>query len=91
MVNHYEVYIIFQDIEHQLQENILLTFFIIVFCEISIKLRSIFYPIKIIYWKHLRHCPTIQTTLFGETFVNFAIFGFFAKVRLAKSSKNCNS
>ena len=47
MVNHYEVYIIFQDIEHQLRESI--TFFIIVFYEIFLKLRSV--PLKIIHSK----------------------------------------
>ena len=59
MVNHYEVYVIFQDINHQLLENILHHFFRQIFYEIFIKLSSIFYPLKIIYWKLLWHCPPI--------------------------------
>ena len=52
MVNHYEVHVIFQDIEHQLEKNILhhfprYTFFY----EIFIKLKSIFDPLQVIYWK----------------------------------------
>ena len=43
MVNHYEVYVIFQNIEHQLQENILYHFLHYSFYEIFIKLRSIFH------------------------------------------------
>ena len=46
MVNHYEAQVIFQDIEHQLLQNILYYFFIIAFYEIFIKLRSIFDPFK---------------------------------------------
>ena len=43
MANHYEVHLIFQDAEHQLQENILHHFlFIVFFLEILIELRSIF-------------------------------------------------
>ena len=56
MVSHYEVYVIFQGIEHQLQENILhhsLHYN-------SFKLRSIFDLFKFIYQKLLRHCPTMQ-------------------------------
>ena len=37
----------------------LLTFFIIAFYEIFIKMRSILDPIKFIYSKLLQHCPTI--------------------------------
>ena len=48
MVNHYEVHVIFQDIEHQLQENILHHFLHYSFYEIFIKLRIISYPLKII-------------------------------------------
>ena len=60
MVNHYEVHVIFQDIEHQLQGNILQNFrLIFVFYEIFIKLRIIFDPLKIIYWKLLQH-PNIE-------------------------------
>ena len=51
MVNHYEVLVIFQDIEHQL-----ITLFIIVFSEIFLKLRSVFDPLKVIYWTPFRHC-----------------------------------
>ena len=58
--NHYEAHVISQDTEHQIQENFLHPFFIIIFYEIFIKLRSIFYPFKILYWKLLRHCPTIR-------------------------------
>ena len=36
------------------------TFFIIVFYEVFIKLRSFYYPFKMIYRKLLWHCPTIQ-------------------------------
>ena len=32
-----------------------------------------------------------KSALFGETFADFAIFGFFVKVWLAKSSENCGS
>ena len=49
IVNHYEVYVIFQYIEHQLQEKSFVIFFIIAFYEIFIKLRGTFYPLKIIY------------------------------------------
>ena len=49
MVNHYEVHVAFQDIEHQLQEISFITLFIIVFHEILIKLRDIFDPLKVIY------------------------------------------
>ena len=49
----YEFYVIFQGIEHQLHENILHHFLHYSFYEIFIKLRSIFYPLKIIYWKLL--------------------------------------
>ena len=54
-VNHYE----FQDIAHQLQENIIHHFLhYSFFYKIFIKLRSFFYPLKMIYWKVLQHCPT---------------------------------
>ena len=43
MVNHYDVPVIIQNIEHQLQENI--------FYEIFIKLTNIFNSLKFIYWK----------------------------------------
>ena len=49
MVNHYKAPAIFQDIEHQLQENILHQFLHYSFFEIFTKLKSIFYPFKIIY------------------------------------------
>ena len=42
MINHCQDHVIFQDIEHQLQEISFITFFIIVLYEIFIKLRSIF-------------------------------------------------
>ena len=44
MVNHYEVYVIVQDIKHQLQENILPHFLHYKFHEIFIKLRRVFDP-----------------------------------------------
>ena len=44
MVNHSEVLVIFQDIKQQLRKNI-------GFYEVFIKLRRIFYLLKIIYWK----------------------------------------
>ena len=47
IANLYEVHIIFQDIEHQFQENIFTIFFIIFFYEIFSKLRSIFDPFKL--------------------------------------------
>ena len=59
MVNHYEFHVICQDIKHQLQENILLHFLPYSFYEIFIKLRSISYPLKIIYWKILQNCLVI--------------------------------
>ena len=54
MANYYKVHVIFQDMEHQIKENILHQFFHYSFFEILIKLRSIFDPLKIIYWKLLR-------------------------------------
>ena len=47
IANLYEVHIIFQDIEHQFQENIFIIFFIIFFYEIFSKFRSIFDPFKL--------------------------------------------
>ena len=38
----------------------IVTFFILVFYEIFIKLRSIFYPLKFFYWNPLWHWLTIQ-------------------------------
>ena len=61
MVNHYEFRVIFQDIEHQLQENIFFTFLIITFYKIFIKLRSIFDSLEIIYRKLLRHFLSIKS------------------------------
>ena len=50
LVNHYEFHAIFQDIEHQLQENILHHFLhYSFFNETFIKLRGIFYPLEVIY------------------------------------------
>ena len=37
-----------------------ITFFIITFYQISIKLISIFDPLKILYWKLLQHCPSTE-------------------------------
>ena len=51
MVNRYKVYIISGGTEHELLENVFHDFFIIVFGEVFIKLKSFFYPFKIIYWK----------------------------------------
>ena len=45
VVNHCEFYVIFRDIENWLQENILITNFIIVFYKIFIKLRCFLPPI----------------------------------------------
>ena len=56
MVNHYEVYVIFQNIEHQLQENELITFFIIVFIKSSL------------YWE----ISSIPSKLFTESFCDIA-------------------
>ena len=62
MVNHCEGYVIFQDVEHQLQQNILHHFlhYRFFFFEIFIKLSSTFDSVIVIYWKFLRHCPSIQ-------------------------------
>ena len=76
MVNHYDVHVIFQDIEHQLQKNIFHHFFHYSFCEISIKLRSLFNPLKIIYWKLLRHCPTIQIISISNILISIKISYF---------------
>ena len=59
MKNHYEVHVIFQDIEHQVQENILHHFLHNTFYEIIIKLRSMFDPLQVIYWNVLQHYPSI--------------------------------
>ena len=60
MVNNCEGHVIFQEIENQLQKNIRYHFnHFNCFYEILIKLRSIYDPLKIVYWKLLRHCPTI--------------------------------
>ena len=59
MVNHYEVHVIFQDIEHHFKKPSFITFSVIVFYEFFIKLRNIFDPLKIIYWKYLLYCPSI--------------------------------
>ena len=58
MVKHYEVHVIVQDIEHQLQKLFFIIFFIIVFYKIFIQLTILFHPLKI-YWRLLSHCPTI--------------------------------
>ena len=58
-VIHHDVHLMFQNIDYQIQKKSFTTFFFIVFYEIFIKLKSIFDPLKIIYWKLLRHCPTI--------------------------------
>ena len=60
MVNCYKLHVIFQDVEHQLQENILYHFPEYSFYEIFIKLTSIFNPLKVLYWKLLRHCSKIS-------------------------------
>ena len=46
MVNHFDVHVNCQEIEHQLQENSFITFFSIAFYKMFIKLRSIFYRLK---------------------------------------------
>ena len=51
MVNHCEINLILQDIEHQLRENILHSIFIVVFCKIFIELAWIFNPLKTIHRK----------------------------------------
>ena len=54
MVKHCEGHVIFQDVEHELQENFLHKFLhYSFFYEIFIKLRSIFDPLKFIYWRLL--------------------------------------
>ena len=45
-VNHSEGHVIFQDIEHPIQENILHDYLHYIFCEIFIKLRCFFNPLK---------------------------------------------
>ena len=59
-VNHYDVHVIFQDIQQQLQEKFRHHFLHYSYLSIYIKLRSIFYPLKIIYRKLLRYSPTIS-------------------------------
>ena len=76
MVNHHEVHVIFEDIEHQLQENIsFITFFIIVFYEIFIKLRSIFDPLKKKIWKAFvtlpKHINYLQPNIEDMTILYF--------------------
>ena len=61
LVNHYGVHVILQDIEQQLQEKFRHHFLHCSYLSIYIKLRSIFYPLKIIYRKLLRYSPTISS------------------------------
>ena len=75
MVNHYGVHLIFQDIEHQIPKNILHHFIYYSFYENFIKLRSIFYPLKIIYWKLLQQRsylhPNIEDTVIPYFYYSF--------------------
>ena len=52
-----------------------ITFFIIFFYEIFIKLRGIFYKLKIIYWKPLLHCPS--TYIIYISILNTKILYFY--------------
>ena len=61
LVNHYDVHVILQDIEQQLQEKFRHHFLHCSYLSIYIKLRSIFYPLKIIYRKLLRYSQTISS------------------------------
>ena len=81
---YYEIQVTFQDIEHQLQENILYHFLHYSFYKIFIKLGSIFYPIKIIDWKLLQHCPILKIIYIpiletGRFFIFVIIFHVLAK------------
>ena len=58
-LNHYKNHVIFQDIEHQLQKNILHNFFHYSFVWNLHLIEKYLYPLKVIYWKPLQHCPTI--------------------------------
>ena len=49
VVNHCKSHLSFQDIDHQLQENILYTFFIITFYKTYNKFTNIFHQFKVIY------------------------------------------
>ena len=80
MVNHCEDHAIFQNTEHQLQENILYhflhyVFFFFFFFEIFIKLRSIFDPFKIIYtaWKVSKY-GVFSGPYFPEFGLNISVF-----------------
>ena len=78
MVNHCEDHAIFQNIEHQLQENILYHFlqvFFFFFFEIFIKLRSIFDPFKIIYteWKVSKY-GVFSGSYFPKFGLNISVF-----------------
>ena len=53
-----------------------INFFIIFFYRILIKLRSIFDLLKIIYWKLLQHCPTLQI-IYIPTLKTLNIWWFF--------------
>ena len=68
-----KVHVIFQDIEHQLRENILHHFLHYIIYELYVILNSIFYPLKIIHQKLLQHCPNIY--LIYISILN--IWGFF--------------
>ena len=57
MVNHYEIILIY------LKKISFTTFAVKAFCEIFIKLKSIFDPLEITYWELLRPCPSIQIIL----------------------------
>ena len=80
MVSHYEVHVVFQHIEHQLQKNIFHHFLHIIFYELFIKLRSIIDPFKFIYWELLQHLLNIWIIyipifkIWGSFIINFNIF-----------------
>ena len=65
-----------EDIEHQLQENIVYNFLHYSFYELFIKLRSIFYPLEIIYWKLLRHCSSNNSLFLSSDNSLFLSYNF---------------
>ena len=59
MVNQFKLHAIFQDTEHQFQENILFHFLhYILLLNFFFIFKGISDPIQIIYWKLWQHCPT---------------------------------
>ena len=50
---------LFKVVNISFKKTSFITFFMIVSYEFYIKLKKIFDPVKIIYWKLLPHCPAI--------------------------------